>query len=63
MRAQKKLSPSISSILFLIESPIAAISGIIFLNETLDIYQWLGGFLILAAALGVTLGHFKTKSE
>jgi drug/metabolite transporter (DMT)-like permease len=53
MRAQVHLSPTVSSLLFLVESPIAAVFGYILLNESLSAVQWIGGTLILAAAAGV----------
>jgi drug/metabolite transporter (DMT)-like permease len=50
VRAQKVLSPSIASLLFLLESPFAGLFAMYFLNETLGTWQWAGAALILAAA-------------
>jgi drug/metabolite transporter (DMT)-like permease len=50
IRAQQVLSPSTASLLFLLESPFAAVFGFIFLSEVLSLYQWVGAGLILAAA-------------
>jgi len=47
IRAQKDLSPSISSLLYLLESPFAAMLAIALLHETLKPTQWLGAALIL----------------
>ncbi len=63
MRAQRKLSPSLSSILFLLESPIAAIFGYFLMKEHLDLTQWFGCFLILLAAVGITLSSFYFKKR
>jgi drug/metabolite transporter (DMT)-like permease len=53
MRAQKNLSPSVSSLLFLVESPVAAAFGFFLLGESLSPVQWGGGVLVVVAALGV----------
>jgi drug/metabolite transporter (DMT)-like permease len=50
VRAQKKLSPSTASLLFLLESPFATLYAIYFLGENLNISQWFGAGLILIAA-------------
>ena len=62
MRAQKTLSPSISSMMFLLESPISAGFAYYLLAERLNILQWTGCALILLAALGVTLQNQKEKA-
>ncbi len=50
IRAQQVLSPSTASLLFLLESPFAALSGFLFLDEVLSFNQWIGAILILASA-------------
>jgi drug/metabolite transporter (DMT)-like permease len=52
VRAQKVLSNSLASMLFLLESPFAAVFAALFLSEQLDLPQWAGAVLIMAAALG-----------
>jgi drug/metabolite transporter (DMT)-like permease len=54
VRAQKKISPSVASLLFLLESPFSTLFAVYFLAETLRTVQWMGAALILlAAALSV----------
>lgn len=53
IRAQRVLSPSIASILFLLESSFAAFFAFFVLGEMLTGYQWFGAILILASAYGV----------
>jgi drug/metabolite transporter (DMT)-like permease len=60
MRAQKKLSPSVSSLLFLVESPIAAGFGFLLLGERLGPWQLTGGLLVLVAAGGVSRKNTET---
>ncbi len=50
VKAQKVLSPSIASLLYLLESPFATLFAITLLGETLNFLQWMGGALILIAA-------------
>jgi drug/metabolite transporter (DMT)-like permease len=50
VRAQKVISPSLASLLFLLESPFATLFAIYFLGESLRTGQWVGAGLILAAA-------------
>jgi drug/metabolite transporter (DMT)-like permease len=49
VRSQKKISPSIVSLLFLLESPASCYFAYLFLNEKMDGIQWLGAGLILVA--------------
>lgn len=55
VRAQKKVSPSIAGIMFLLESPFACLFAFIFLGELFNSWQWFGSFLIIAACVNVTL--------
>lgn len=50
IRAQRVLSPSLASLLFLLESPFATLFAFLILDETLHAYQWIGAGLILVAA-------------
>lgn len=49
VKAQKILSPSFASLLFLLESPFATLFGLWLLGETLNGFQWMGAALILLA--------------
>ncbi len=51
VRAQKKLSPSVSSLIFLLESPFAAIFGFLVLNENPTLQTLIGATIILAALI------------
>lgn len=59
-KAQKTLSPSIASLMFLLESPISWGFAILLLGESLNIPQAIGALLILIACSGVALGYKKT---
>jgi len=54
MRSQKELNPSTASVLFLLESPLAALFSYLILNEMLSLPQMLGCCLIFLAVTGVT---------
>lgn len=47
IRAQRHLSPTIASVLFLLESPFSAVFAALFLGEVLSLMQLAGCFLIL----------------
>ncbi len=49
IRAQRVLSPSTASLIFLLESPFAALFALMFLGETLGFTQLIGGVLILGS--------------
>lgn len=55
VRAQKKLSPSLASLLYLLESPFATLFAIYFLDESLRTAQWVGAGLIMTAVLSSTI--------
>ena len=58
VRAQKILSPSLASLLYLLESPFATVFAIYFLGESLALSQWFGaGLVILAAALSTAFNN------
>lgn len=66
VRAQKKISPSLASLLFLLESPFAALFAVYFLDEHLRTEQWIGAGLILAALVLSTIfgaESSETKTE
>lgn len=52
IRAQKAIAPSLAALLFLLESPFAAVFAYIFLGERLSPTQLLGGFMIIASIVG-----------
>lgn len=52
VRSQKVLNSSTVSMLFLLESPFAALFAYLLLGEVLSVPQWLGALLILGGALG-----------
>jgi drug/metabolite transporter (DMT)-like permease len=49
IRAQKIISPSTASILFLLESPFAMIFAVAFLHERLSLTQWIGVAVVLVS--------------
>ncbi|MGE3973747.1 MAG: DMT family transporter [Bdellovibrionales bacterium] len=53
IRAQKVLSSSLASLLFLLESPFAALFAFAILGDRLSLTQWGGALLIIASAYGV----------
>ncbi len=55
IRAQKVISASVASLLFLLESPFAALFAFFLLGEVLSLSQWLGACLILISACGVVM--------
>ena len=52
IRSQQILSAEVVSMLFLLESPLAALFAYFLFSEKLDGSQWFGAFLILLAAAG-----------
>lgn len=52
VRAQQRLSPSVASLLFLLESPFAALFAALVLRESLTWSQAIGAGLIFIASLG-----------
>lgn len=61
IRSQKVLSDATASMLFLLESPFAALFGFLILNERLTPFQSGGALLILAASLLQILGDSTVK--
>ena len=56
-KAQKVLSPSFASLLFLLESPFGTFFGVILLGESLAPVQWAGaGLILIAAGLSTAMG-------
>ena len=61
--SQAHLSGSTASLLCLLESPFAAIFALCFLQESLELLQWIGCLLIMISAFGsLRLGHSATPS-
>ena len=56
-RVSQYLSPGLVGILMLSEVIVAATTAALFLGERLEMLQWLGVALILAAGVGVALGE------
>ena len=54
VRSQKKISPSVVSLLFLLESPFSCFFAYLFLQEKLEPVQWLGAAFILAACASIS---------
>ncbi|HEX4922899.1 MAG TPA: DMT family transporter, partial [Bdellovibrionales bacterium] len=52
VRAQRVLSPTLASLLFLLESPFAAVFAFALLGEQLSYVQWLGAVVIMLSSLG-----------
>jgi drug/metabolite transporter (DMT)-like permease len=63
IHSQKKIPPHIAGLIFLSESPFAALFGFIFLNEKLNLINIFGAILILLSVLLVPiLGREVTTS-
>ena len=60
INAQKKLSPSVASILFLLESPISAVFAILILNENFTKSQFFGAVLIVITCVFVQTVPYRT---
>jgi drug/metabolite transporter (DMT)-like permease len=54
IKAQKVLSPSLASILFLLESPFAVLFAVLLLNESMSVLQIAGAALIILASYAAT---------
>lgn len=54
VRAQRQLSRTVSSLLFLLESPFAMIFSMIFLSQTLSVSESVGALLIFVSAFFAT---------
>jgi drug/metabolite transporter (DMT)-like permease len=63
VRAQQVISPSIASILFLLESPFAALFAFHLLNENLEAHQWFGAGMILISVFLSTLFAYETTES
>lgn len=69
IRAQRVLAPSVAALLYLLESPFAALFAIGLLDERLSSTQWLGAGLILVAAGAATwlsmkpIGHIDVEPD
>lgn len=61
--AQKELSPSVASLLCLLESPFATLFAIYFLSEALSGGQWLGAAMIMAAVTGATILDLRREAQ
>lgn len=61
VRAQKIISPSVVSLMFLLESPMSSIFAFFLLNEILTGWQWLGAALIMLSCLLISLAEIRWK--
>jgi drug/metabolite transporter (DMT)-like permease len=52
---QKKISATVAGLIFLLESPFAALAAYLFMGDPFTGREVLGGFMILIAAIGITL--------
>ncbi|MCB0351592.1 MAG: DMT family transporter [Bdellovibrionales bacterium] len=57
VRAQKILTPSVASMIYLMESPFAAIFAVLLLKEVISPLQLGGGILIFVSAIGATINE------
>ena len=62
-RVSQYLSPGLVGILMLSEVIVAATMAAIFLGERLEMLQWFGVVLILAAGVGVALGEAPARDS
>ncbi len=62
VRAQAKLSPTVSSLLFLLESPFAMLLSIYFLGESLGFLESVGAALIFASAAAASMLETRWRS-
>lgn len=63
MRAQKNITASVASLLFLLEAPLAAIFSFYFMNESLSLFQIGGCCLVLFSASGVIITNYSQKND
>jgi len=61
VRAQAHLSPTVSSLIFLLESPFALIFALLLLGETLGFTESIGATLIFLSALAASLIEARRK--
>lgn len=54
VRSQKKLPPTVASLLFLMESPFSCLFAYFLIGDRLSPTQWLGALLILISCVGVS---------
>lgn len=63
VRAQKVLSPSVASLLFLLESPSSCLFAYLLLNEQMNFWQWAGAIMILIACALISLAKGEVAGE
>lgn len=63
VRAQKEISPSLASLLFLLESPFATLFAVTLLEESLRTDQWVGAGLIMIAVAASTMFTAESQDE
>lgn len=62
VRAQKIISPSVVSLMFLLESPMSCVFAYLLLNETLNGLQWLGAGFIMLACIAISLNELRKEA-
>jgi drug/metabolite transporter (DMT)-like permease len=62
VRAQAKLSTTVSTLLFLLESPFALIFAMLILNQTLGFKESIGAVMIFLSAIGASLLEGRRKN-
>lgn len=64
IRAQKKLNPTVASILFLLESPFSAFFAFWLLQESMNLQQFTGaGLIMLAGILSIVFSESKVENS
>ena len=63
VKAQKTLSASLASLIFLLESPFASFFAFLLLGEKITMLQTLGGGLIFLSAYGATRNGFAARDS
>jgi drug/metabolite transporter (DMT)-like permease len=63
IKAQEKISPSMISILFLVESTFSAIFAFFLLGERITAIQWIGAIVISLSAVAVSLDFIKSTDK
>ena len=63
IKAQLKISPSMISILFLLESAFSAVFAYWLLGDRLSAGQWIGAAIISVSAIAVSLDFLKSQQD
>jgi len=63
IRAQSVLSPSLTSLVCLLESPLALIFALLLLSQPFGLWSFIGAVLIFASAVGATWSDSKIRAS